>query len=100
MAALLNHKQGLSERFTKCLQRLTKQKTSTTPPLPRKEIDGGHRRPNRRGIKIAKSFYVIYGNNLMSAQVLEVSILGVGTVLRLETDACVVGGQITKASNK
>ena len=38
----------------------------------------------------------------MSAQMLEVSLLliGVGTVLRLETDACVVNGQMTKARNK
>ena len=35
----------------------------------------------------------------MSAQMLEVSLLGVGTVLRLEK-GCVVNGQMTKASNK
>ena len=31
--------------------------------------------------------YVLYGRNAMSAQVLEVSLLGVVTVLRLERDA-------------
>ena len=36
----------------------------------------------------------------MSAQMLEVSLLGVGTVLRLERDACVVNGQMTRPSNK
>ena len=51
------------------------------------QIDGGHRRPNRKGIRLAKRFYVIYGNNVMSAKLLEVSSLGAGTVLRLERDA-------------
>ena len=37
--------------------------------------------------------------NVMSAQLLEVSPLGAGTVLRLET-RCLVNGQITNASNK
>ena len=50
------------------------------------EIDGGHRRLNRKGIRLAKSVYVIYGNNAMSAQLWEVSLLGVGTVLLLERD--------------
>ena len=36
----------------------------------------------------------------MSAQMLEVSLLGVGTAARLERNACVVNGQITTASNK
>ena len=35
----------------------------------------------------------------MSAQTLEVSLLGVGTVPRLER-GCVVNAQMTKASNK
>ena len=36
----------------------------------------------------ANSFYVVYGRSVMSAQMLEVSLLlGVGTVLRLERDA-------------
>ena len=30
---------------------------------------------------------IIYGNNVMSAQMLEVSLLGMGTVLRLKRDA-------------
>ena len=49
--------------------------------------DGGHRRPNRKGIRIAKNSYVIYGNNVINAQLLGVSLLGVETVLRLERDA-------------
>ena len=36
----------------------------------------------------------------MSARVLEVSLLGVGTALRLERDACVVNGEMTEPSNK
>ena len=36
--------------------------------------------------RLAKSCYVIYGNNVMSARLLEVSPVGVGTVLRLERD--------------
>ena len=36
----------------------------------------------------------------MDAQMLEVSLLGVGTVLRLGREACVVNGHTTKASNK
>ena len=37
--------------------------------------------------KISERFYVIYQQNVLSAQMLEVSLLGVGTVLRLERDA-------------
>ena len=33
----------------------------------------GDRRQNRKGIGLAKRFYVMYGNNAMSAQLLEVS---------------------------
>ena len=51
------------------------------------EIDGGHRRPIRKGIKIELQIYVIYGNYVLSAQLLEVSLFGVGAVLRLERDA-------------
>ena len=36
----------------------------------------------------------------MSAQLLKASLLGVGTVLRLERGACVVNGQMTKAINQ
>ena len=41
----------------------------------------------QEGDKISKQFYVIYGRTVMSAQMLEVSLLGVGTVLRLGRDA-------------
>ena len=41
----------------------------------------------QEGDKTSKKIYVIHENNVMSAQLLEVSLLGVGTVLRLERDA-------------
>ena len=57
------------------------QKTKTiTPPIPR-------RRRDRAGIGKANSIYVIYGRSAMNAHMLEVSLLAVGTVLRLERDA-------------
>ena len=43
--------------------------------------------PNRKRIRLAKPFHVVYGNNAMSAQLLAMSLLGVRTVLRLERDA-------------
>ena len=39
---------------------------------------------------LAKRFYVVYGINLMGVQLLEVSLLAVGTVLRLERDSWLV----------
>ena len=45
------------------------------------------RRPKRKAIRYAKSSYAIYGRSVMSAKMLEVSILGVGMVLRLDRDA-------------
>ena len=41
----------------------------------------------QEGDKISKKIHVTYGKNVMSAQMLEVSLLGVGTMLRLERDA-------------
>ena len=38
-------------------------------------------------VRQAKRFYVTCGKNVMGAQMLEVSLLEVGTVLRLERDA-------------
>ena len=46
-----------------------------------------------------KVFYVAYGRNVMSAKMLEVSLSGIGTVLRLEK-GCVADDQMTKAGNK
>ena len=43
--------------------------------------------------------YQVSGQTKKSAKILEVSLLGVGTVLRLERDAG-FNGQMTKASNK
>ena len=37
--------------------------------------------------RIRKQFYAMYGNSAMTAQMLEVSLLGVGTALRLGKDA-------------
>ena len=42
----------------------------------------------RKRNRIGKlSLYVVYGTSVMSAKMFEVSLLGVGTVLRLERDA-------------
>ena len=41
----------------------------------------------QQGGKINIFFYVTYGKNVLSPQMLEVSLSGVGTVLRLERDA-------------
>ena len=43
-------------------------------------------RPNGKVIGLAKSYYVIHGKKVRIAQMLEVSLLGVGTVLRLEKE--------------
>ena len=44
--------------------------------------------PNRKSIRSAKKNYATYGNNVVSAQLFEVSLLiGVKTVPRLERDA-------------
>ena len=39
------------------------------------------------GDRLCKNFHVVCGKSAMSAQMLEVSLTGVGTVLRLERDA-------------
>ena len=45
-----------------------------SPPY---EIDGGHRRRNRKEIGQANSFMEIFGKSVMSAQMLEVSLFEV-----------------------
>ena len=50
-------------------------------------IDGGDRWRNRKGVRVAKGFGVIYGNNVTSAQLADVYLLGLRTVLRLKRDA-------------
>ena len=60
---------------------------------------GGHRPRNRKGARLAKCFYLVRGNNVMRVQLLEVSLLGIGTVLRLEK-GYVVNGEMIKARNK
>ena len=66
------------------------------------EVDGGHRwRQHERDSKIhKKNVYVMKRgeakkktHRIVSAQTLEVSLFGVGTVLRLERDGCVVNDQ-------
>ena len=51
--------------------------------------------------RISKQFLcsIIYRKSVMSSQTLEVSLLRVGTVLRLQRDAWSIS-QMTKASNK
>ena len=41
----------------------------------------------QEGDKVRKTFYAIHGKNVMSAQILEMSPSGLGTVVRLERDA-------------
>ena len=56
----------------------------------------------QEGDNISKTFICntqVYGNNVKSAQLLEVSLLRVGTLLP-SRKGCVVNDQITKASNK
>ena len=50
--------------------------------------DRWSQKATQKGVKIGKYlFYVKYGKNKWSAQLLEMSFLGVGAVLRLEKDA-------------
>ena len=49
--------------------------------------DGDHRRRNRTGITYVEGSCVVYGRNVMSTSLLEVSLSGVRTVLHLERDA-------------
>ena len=46
------------------------------------------------------SFYLVCGRSVMSAQMLEVSLLGVGTVLRLERDAWSMVKWLRQATNE
>ena len=65
----------------------------STPRPPRK-------RRNRTGTGEANSFYVVYGRSVMSAQMLEVSLLGVGPALRLERDAWSMVKRLRQATNE
>ena len=56
------------------------------------------KRCNRKGIRLAKKSNAIYGKNVVSAQLFEVSLVGVGTVLRLGRNTG--NGETTDASNK
>ena len=48
----------------------------------------GHRAAKQEGDKVSKISRVLHGNNVISVQLLEVPLLGVGAVLGLERDAC------------
>ena len=55
----------------------------------------------QQGGTISKKFLCnIYGKNVMSARMLEVSLLGVGTVLRLERDAWSMVKWLRQATNE
>ena len=54
----------------------------------------------QEGNRINKQFYVIYGKIVMSVQTLEVSLLGVRTVLRLESDAWSMVKWLRQATNE
>ena len=71
----------------------TLDNSEKTIAIPRGHAD--HKRRNRKGIKVSKKiFNGIDGENVMSAQTLEVSLLGVGTVLP-SRKGCVVNGRMT-----
>ena len=54
-----------------------------TPLTRPQEIDGGRSRRSRKGIRVGNRFDVIYGDNVMSAELLQVSLLGVGAVFEV-----------------
>ena len=61
----------------------------------------------QEGDEVSKTFFMcictskyIYGKTVVSAQILEVSLLGVGTVLRLERDAWQMVKRLRQATNK
>ena len=53
-----------------------------------------------RGQDKQKVYYVKHGKNVMSAKMLEISLLGVGTVLRLERDAWSMVNRLRQATNE
>ena len=63
------------------------------------DIDGGQRQRSRKGARASNFFYVINGNNVTSAQLLEVSLLDVRTGAP-SRKGCVVNGQMPKAGNQ
>ena len=54
---------------------------------------------NRTGIRYVEGSYVVYGRNVMSTSLLEVPLLGVGTVHRLERDAWSMVKRLRQATN-
>ena len=68
---------------------------------PSYEMDGGHGRRNRKETRYSNTFYVVCGKNVISAQMLEVSLI----INRSRSGApsrkgCVVNGQMSKATDK
>ncbi|CAM9392162.1 unnamed protein product, partial [Sphacelaria rigidula] len=61
---------------------------------------GGHKRRIRTGIRYVNGFCVVSGRNVMGTEMLEVSLLGVGTVLRLERDAWSMVKRPRQATNE
>ena len=53
-----------------------------------------------RGQDMQNILVRVYGRNVMSTSLLEVSILGVGTVLRLEIDAWSMVKRLRQATNE
>ena len=54
----------------------------------------------QEGDRTGKQLYVIHGRSVMSTQMLEVSLLGVGTVLRFERDAWSMVKCLREATNE
>ena len=59
------------------------------------KMDGGHTRPNSKGIRLARRFYVIYGNNIVSAQLLEVPLINRSRNGAPSRKECVVNDQMS-----
>ena len=63
-------------------------------------MHASHRRRNRLGIRHVGRSSVVYGRGVLSTSMLEVSLLGVGTVLRLERDAWSMVKRLRQATNE
>ena len=54
----------------------------------------------RNGIRYVNGFYVTYGRNVLSTELFEASLLGVGTVIRLKRDAWSMVKGLRQATNE
>ena len=68
------------ERSPHFLGAIVKQKLACTPAV---QLSFPVYRPPRKGIRKTNAVHGIYGKYVLSTQVLEMSLLGLGTVLRL-----------------